>query len=59
MWRQKPGVEAFDLAILLELPVVLDGLVEDLDRLALTAPHDLTPPMSSTSFAISPSFGLV
>jgi hypothetical protein len=42
--RKEPGVEALDLPVLLELPVVLDGLIEDLDGLALAPPHDLAPP---------------
>jgi hypothetical protein len=32
------------MPILLELAVVVDGVVEDLDRLALAAPDDLAPP---------------
>jgi hypothetical protein len=43
MRRQKPRLDALDLPVLLELRVVLDGLVEDLDRLALAAPDDLAP----------------
>jgi len=57
--REKPRLDALDLPVLLELSVVLQGLVEDLDCLALAASDDLALPMNSASSAVSfPSDGV-
>jgi hypothetical protein len=39
--RKEPGVDALDLSGLLELTVVLEGLVEDVEGLALPPSHDV------------------
>src|SRR5262245_2578245 len=41
--RQEPRLEALDLAVLLQLRVVLERLGEDLEGLRLAAAHDLAP----------------
>jgi hypothetical protein len=53
---QNRGIEALDLAVLLQTPEVRERFIEDFESLRLAAPHGVAPSDEQSSIRHDPSF---